>query len=401
MEEGRRRVYYPGFWYTRGVFAKTDSLTKNAIRVRIAQVMDELRLLALIYDEIYVPRSHFLTSFNYAHRDFISGVINSKEFQWLIDNGLLVSSISPTTDSKGDTDRIFERTKKIKWLYPALSKREMRIISQIEPIKVDSNSEANNSLKGYRKIAKTIEQVRNVSGLSDMITNSSYKNIEFFHERFLKLLQESLIPQNVKEEFWRATNEIYLTNIGEELGKIIVPYDEVEPRIPRNIYGDMRLYNANTLRVVMNIIIGLKKYIAWVNQDIHKALGFRLDINSWEWCEWKEFQSAYFKLLLVFDEVLNNLRRTQNVDLPDVNSAIISEMSRIVDTWGGDIISAFTQVAGGIAQIEDPLMGVATRTSTAGLNGILNKFIRYCILNVRYKPIATFMRCVIIERGKK
>lgn len=402
LADEQRQVYYSGFWYTRGAFSETDSLTQTAVKVRVSQVLDELRLLALIYDKIYVPRSHFLTSFHNAHRNFISGVVQSPEFEWLKNNAILVSSASPGTDSVSDTIRIFERSQRLKWLRPVALSVDKKIISAIPVIRVDSKQEAAKSLIGYRSLATTFERARATKGLSDLIANSHYGDIEFFHERFINLLRNSThISPNIKEEFWRATNEIYLSNIGSELGTVVIPYDKIiEPMFPRNLdnNNEAHLYNADTLRIILNTVVNSKKLSAWLNQNISQAFGFRENINSEEWHSWKLFQNAYFELLEKFDDILIAIRKTQNISLPDLNIVIPTEMTKISDRWGGDSVAAIIQAAGGIAQLGDPLAGVVTRTGAAGTSGLLRSLATRIILNYRYKEIMSFLKKSVLPR---
>lgn len=396
-----RRVYYSGLWYTRGAFPGSDSLTCTAVKSRIDQALDDLQLLALVYDEIYVPRSHFLTSFHEAHRDFLTGVVQSTEFKWLKDNAVLVSSVSPQTDAIADTDRICQRSGRLRWLRPSASKADRQMVASVPTIKIDSKAEAASSLAGYHKIATTLARARNAKQFPDVVSGSEYRDIEFFHERFLNLLRGADASMSVKEEFWRATNEIYLSNTGAELGTVVVPYDStIEPRLPRrNAHGkqDSRLFNTDTLRMILNTLIDSRSVAAWLEKRIDHALAFRCDLNSSEWKRWKGFQSAYFDLLEAIDEVLFAMQKSHGAELPDVRAALVAEITTISDRWGGDAVSAAVQAAGGLAQLADPTAGVAARTGAAGASGLLNRLVKNFLINNRYGPIASFLKRTMVK----
>lgn len=402
-DEPVRRIYYSGFWYTRGLFAKPDTLTSTAVKIRIEEVLTELRLLALVFDQIYVPRSHLLTSFHVAHRDCLSGVIASQEFEWLSNSKILVSSVMPSHDAISDTERIDHRLRRLKWLRPALFKNDRKSVQDVSSVDIDSNKEASSSISDYLKMAKKIALARGADGLSDLIGASQYREVEFFHERFLNLLWGGDWSSDVKQELWRATNEVYLANVGSELGDIVVPYDgQIEPLIARrdkNSDLDSRLFSTVALRAVLNTVADSKSVALWLGQRMDRAFGYRLDTRSEEWKSWKSFQAAYFELMSVVNDVLLYMRKSHGAELPDVRPVVEAEMTRISDKWGGDAVAAVVQAAGGLAQLGDPTAGVVTRAGAAGATGLFNRVIKWLIVTWRYKPIVSFVKRSVVGRG--
>ena len=363
-----------------------------------------MRILSLAFDEIYIPRSHLLTSFHDGHRSILAGVLESEEFAWLSDRGVLLSSTSPSNDAIADTERIDTRSRNLAWLQPYASAIEQKLAGKVPALVVSSRSEALLSLPSYKEKAAALDRALKITGGPSLIASAEYRDTEFFHEMFLENLRSWDIPASVKDAYWRVTNEVYLQNVGNELGEIAVGYDpDVEPSVARrDLLNDLdtRLFTAGVVRSVIATVSSSRDLARWLRAPVARALAFRASEDRQEFVIWRAFQASYFDLLRAADKTIENLRVAEGFGEGDVRPIVSSEMTRVFDRFGSDAVSMFSQGVGGAAQVIDPSAGLGARALAAGSAGLLSRAVKVLIMAVRFPTIQLFVNsCLMPNRA--
>ncbi|MFN3627693.1 MAG: hypothetical protein ACK4S3_07415 [Parvibaculum sp.] len=220
-------VYYPQFWYSRFLGSSLTefdgALHRNAVQLHRAH----LRLLALVFRRIYIPRTHLLTQAFSFQADIAAEVFASEEFSYLADAGVIristVPGLAPSEDAERITARRAETTKVIYADEPDYLAR----IPPTERYTVPSPLEAQRNKLEFPRYARTLEMVD--PGLSrtvmEHINRSHLKDVPFFHEAFIRELKQILTPEQF-DRIWRDTNSLYLTSPAPTEPGIVAYFDE-------------------------------------------------------------------------------------------------------------------------------------------------------------------------------
>ena len=249
-----------------------------------------------------------------------------------------------------------------------------------------------------------IDRARNLTGGLSLISSAEYKETEFFHELFLENLRNWDISASVKEDYWRVTNEVYLQNVGSELGDIAVGYDpEIEPSVSRlDLANDLdtRLFSAGITRTVIATISSNRDLARWLRAPVARALAFRANEDREVYAIWRAFQGSYFDLLRATDKIIEQLRIGEGISEGDVRPIVSAEMTRIFDRFGSDAVTMFSQGVGGAAQLIDPSAGLGTRALAAGATGLLGRAVKTLTMAARYPAIQQFVNsCLMPNRA--
>jgi len=219
-------VYYSNFWYSRFYKGPETDFSGNLVTNEIEHHARCLRLLAMFFEKIYIPRTHLLTFRTKLQSQINRSVFEHKDFGFLLEAGVIAVSSYPGIDAKQDNERIVGRksgTERV--IYPD-EDGYLGLIPIDSEYKIDSLSEAEGNTVSFPEYADVLEMENpNLSRMFlDAIARSNTKELPFYHEEFLQRLHEKL-PADDFIKVWKETNSIYLTS-GAISDKCIAHFNE-------------------------------------------------------------------------------------------------------------------------------------------------------------------------------
>ncbi len=193
MTDRENIVYYSGFWYSSysPIGMEPYDLILND-RKLFERIKADLRLLCLIFDVIHIPRSHLLTFHTNTNWSIIRQYILEKDFDFLVEHNILLSSTLPYIDEYSDTERIVERTKNKGWS-KSVDDKFIKTIKNVTAIKIDSARESKNNVDEFQQYIVLLKGKNREIGneLDEIKKKSNYKTIPFLHEMFVEELYKN------------------------------------------------------------------------------------------------------------------------------------------------------------------------------------------------------------------
>lgn len=206
-------VYYSNFWYSRFYRPIKNDFDGNIIIDEFNHHARCMRVLAMFFDKIYVPRTHLLTFRARLQEQINRSVFEHKDFGFLYEAGVIAISSFPGIDAKQDNERIIRRSGETKRVVYPDEEDYINIIPIDSNYKIDSLIESESNAVSFPKYAEILAlQNPKLSKIFQLaVDRSSTEELPFYHEEFLHRLHEKLKPEDF-EKIWRETNSIYLTS---------------------------------------------------------------------------------------------------------------------------------------------------------------------------------------------
>ena len=316
-------VYYPGLWYSRFLNVPLSAFDGNIQRNSVQRQCMHLRLLSLIFDTIYIPRTHLLTHVYSLETDIVGALVQSRDFRFLVDHGAIKISTFPELDERQDSERILARQGLTNSLIYTSEKLAGRVIPASKPYGVASDKESKQNLltfPHYGNLLKLVDPGLSASVL-DKIDHAQLGDVPFFHEHFILSAKESL-PKEEFEKVWRDTNSIYLTSPIPLEGGLISYFDEQIESIgfrfePHGI--DRYLFNPSAIYTYMQNYIDSNDMIAFLGGDISSS--HRFISSTGERCTAaKGFRTEYFSLVERVSSSIRNQPAALDLNMQTIRS---------------------------------------------------------------------------------
>jgi hypothetical protein len=362
MTDNQNIVYYSGFWYSSfspiGISAFDLILNEKKLLDRLKT---DIRLLTLIFDIIHVPRSHLLTFHTNHNWSVVNRYLADRDFSYLVEHQILLSSTLPYIDEYSDTERIIERVKNKKWSKD-IDDIFVNSIKNVTSIKIDSGRESQSNVDGFQQYISILKDKNRKVGyeLDEIKKRSNYKNVPFLHEMFVEeLFKTTKIDNASKEEIWRITNTMYITTGCLELG------DDRRISVNKNIEeiggtkndntGVLReLYSPEFIETLLIEELGEKYLIKFKNAHLYEIAKFR-ELESW-----KFFKTEIFQMF----ETLSQIEKIKPIEFAQYKGKdkLLAYKKYILGDDKDKFASFFAElleVAGGIY---DPVLGKTVKT---------------------------------------
>lgn len=292
-------VYYSNFWYSRFYRQTFADFDGNIAKTEIEFHEFRLRLLALFFGKIYIPRAHLLTFRDRVQQEINGSVFQNRTFGYLYETGVIAVSTLPGLDVKDDNERITQRSSFAEQVVYPDDPEYIKSIPITPSFEVDTSSEAKNNSLSFPKYGERLRSFR--PELHDIFVSAAGRaetsDIPFFHEEFLGIVREGVVDDAEFEKIWRDTNSIYLTTAGT--GDQCVAYynnDLESPEFRRDPgHVDRYLFNPNTLYMFLGAHFSQQEISKLLHGEIEQVMPF-LDPASSLNATLKRFQVDYQKI---------------------------------------------------------------------------------------------------------
>ena len=374
-------VYYSNFWYSRHYKVSPFDLGGNVVENDIERHKRELRILSIFFEQIYIPRGHLITYSFGGQQDIVDTILDSREFGFLHEQGVIRVSTLPNLDAHQDNERIISRGSETQAVqYPS----EQDFLNKIPADKVIMVNSLNESRQNTFTFPAFGEVIRNhnpaLAGIYlDILKEAHLRDIPFFHESFIRMLRERL-PDNQFEMIWRATNSIYLTSGAPEHSNIIAYFnDEIEGLSYRfkkyNI--DRYLFSFPSLYTFLGIFLGEANVSKLIDHDISEthrlifASGFKSAVRS--------FRAEYQKLVWGLSSYTRIPPLSLQLDQRAIRSLFELSLDGAFRRGSASAIGVLddvSKVAKGLdsgAGVISELLGAAARHSTGPMRSYLRR----------------------------
>lgn len=339
-------LYYPGFFYSGTLFWPLSAQGLKFPELEITKHRRNLRLLATIFPRIYIPRSHLISHLHPAAIDVVGGFTNTRDYQFLTDKGILVSSIRPSLDEKADTERIRDRAMKTDWLR-ALPINAMANVERAKSISVDSLAESESNRQHFPEF---LQRLRGGSHkkIDHLAHAGEHKDVPFFHEKFAKALLDAHLDAELKVFIWRETNSMYLEEgIVRPAG--VSYFDQEIESDSYAVYGGFAryLFSPDAIASFLSLRLDDHELATLLNGDIAQVLAFR-EQQSLKFDVWNKFRSAYFEMVAELTALLpRGAQAHAHAGLQDMFRAYMN--GRNFEQYAVDVEKAVSTVAGSVA----------------------------------------------------
>lgn len=290
-------TYYNGFWYSSHSSLRFNAFADIFAQGRILKkIKDDLRLLSLLFNQIHVPRSHFLTFHTKQHWDITREYLSSRDYRFFSQNDMILSSRLPYLDASADTERIVERVGTLKWS-GEMNLAHIKLVRDQAATNIDSRFEASGNIDSFQAYIEFLKS-RNRS-LSNKLQNikalSTHGDTPFLHELFVeKIANDESLNFNEKEQTWRDTNSIYMNtgglDLGDDRGINLDPDIECSSASNDNSGRLRYLYSSSFIQGMVKEELGLKLLIKFLHEDVGRIFAFRQG-NSELRFAWLAFQA--------------------------------------------------------------------------------------------------------------
>jgi len=364
-------------------------------RDELSKHLRSLKLLSLFFERIYIPRSHLLTWANDTHQRICIEFLRSEIFECFSKAGILLLSTRPGMSSIDDTVRITDRIHGLGWLSTPeenyaldhkLSITNSWVVDSVE-WSMDTGESTGSLIDKWRDIAGD----KIGTAVFDAFRRSQTDDTPFLHERFLGLIRESDLPNDVKEDLWAQTNDVYLM-IPTETIRGFVSYDPKErPLGSRKLLGstmvDTRFYAPAFLREFLDTVVG-GKVIARI---------LTAPSTSFVYCRtnmWALFRQEYHKLVQSMTEKTRLLElgliSEQDIFL-DPSELIYNSLGFDLFPDHSDITTALSSVGTGAASLLDPASALAARFASGSTRGYVRKLVEKLVWSTKHKNIMRYL----------
>ncbi len=354
-------VYYNGFWYSS--FSPIGSEPYNIIidnRKQFNRIKSDLRLLALIFDVIHIPRSHLLTFHTNHNWEIIKRYLLDNDWEFFVNHNIVLSSTLPYIDEYSDTERIVERVKNKNWS-KKIDDKFIKSIKGVTSIKIDSARESKGNVDRFQQYIELLKGKNRKIGneLDDIKNRSEYRTIPFLHEMFIEeLYKNRKIDSHSKESIWRFTNSLYIytgcLDLGDERrisfdGKI-----EEKESVHDNTGLLRELYSPQFLETLIAEELGDKYLVKYLNKDITEVMQFRY-VKTWN-----DFKFDIFEMFETLTQV-EKIRPSEFAEFTG-QQKLLAYKKYIL----GEDKDKFAQMVAGLIEVAsgvyDPVLGKTVKT---------------------------------------
>ena len=269
-------VYYSEFWYSRFLSLPPQSLDGRSMRGEVDRHLACFRILALFFENIYIPRTHLLTQVVSVQSEISEVVLAHRDAAFLREAGVLRVSITPGLDGHSDNDHITSRAAHTSDVSYATRPGYLKVLASGPTFSVAEGREAINNTVTFPEYARWLElsspelsrQVLTIVGRAQI------QDVPFFHERFVSELKAQLSPPEF-DKVWRDTNSLYLTTgLPTQVGGI--PYFNEAIESPSYRYApfniDRYLFNPVSLYTFVEVLLGRDDLRTLFEIPIERAL---------------------------------------------------------------------------------------------------------------------------------
>jgi hypothetical protein len=365
-------VYYSHFWYSR-----LAALSFKTLEGNVEQEIDvhrfNLRMLALFFKHIYVPRTHFITQLYEDQWEVPRHFFDSDEFAILRESGTLIVSTNPGLDDKQDTERIVARAGITGDIGYVTDKAYLEKIPVTQKLIIPTTAEqAAKNLASFPRYAQRLTYVDpNVSAkFLEIFKQSQIKDVPFFHESFLRRLKGEFQGEAF-EEIWRATNSIYLTT-GDSGQRALFPYfnADIESLSYRHepFKLDRYLLSPASLYMFLNNFMTDKELHKYIFGPAKNALSF-LDPRTVSPDQLDKFRASYFGIVEELSPFTRRGPLARSIDLQPIGSLQKAAIDRSLEKRGN-----FLE---GLADDAKTVAGVLGDEASIGLLTLAKPGIKY------------------------
>lgn len=311
-----KTVYYHQFWYSRYAGITPTALDGDFKKNEVRKHLLYLRVLALFFDRIYIPRTHVLTQFSPLQWEIADEVFKTPEVAYLNELGTLRISTLPSLDAQNDTQRILERAAFTTDVTYAQTQPFLVRIPKTQLYTIDSVRESKTDTIEFAEYARwlSIAAPKLSQKILDIVERSTLTGVPFFHEKFLRRIRNTL-NQSEFEKVWRETNSIYLTNGAPNQYGVIAPFD---PSIESQSYRykpdqiDRYLYHPKSLDRFLRLLLPPNEIYKLNHAPIHMTLATMVTDQTTA----ESFREAYSKIVQRISEIAYDIHQA-NVDTTD------------------------------------------------------------------------------------
>ncbi|MHB1172721.1 MAG: hypothetical protein ACYCZY_09555 [Lacisediminihabitans sp.] len=351
-------VYYSGFWYTRYAFGGERAFSGRFVRSEIERHERHLRVLALAFPVIYIPRTHFLSHLSPVEEDIIAGVLNRRDAQFLVQRQVLQFSVGVGLDPQQDNERILSRRRDTKVVRYTNAKAVGDVINKAKLYPVVPGSEAAKNAESFPDYAKTL-RVSSPSAsrdVSSLIKRAHLRDIPFFHEAFVHGLREKLSAED-RELVWRAGNSIYLTT-ADPTDAGAVPYYDPEIESPAYRFEpwglDRYLLHPESLYTLLGLILPETTLRVLEGVSIDQALSILTPAGTGQWMV-PRFREDLFRLTYAISRRRHDPHQPADATQSAVRTLLLHELKGNLHRSVLDALEDARQAAEGGAEGTDAL----------------------------------------------
>ncbi|MCW3848857.1 hypothetical protein OF829_16595 [Sphingomonas sp. LB-2] len=373
-------VYYSNFWYSRYYGSVLSDFAGNIVTNDIEKHKRELRIFSLLFEEIYVPRTHLLTQSIGDQEHIVDAVVGSREFLYLLERDAIRVSSFPGIDAYEDNERITSRSASTSAVTYPRSKGFLRKIPASKTIPVDSLKESKNNVITFPKFAEYISLKSPALAVEylEVLKRAHIEGVPFFHEEFVRRLRNAVPTENFVP-IWRATNSIYLTSGTLDYGNIIAGFnEEIESFDFRFTRGgfDRYLISFSTLYTFLSIFLSGSLLTKFLYDDLERTHGVLYDGRH------RQMVSAFRR---EFQRLVWDLSRRTRVpplsavfDQGTIRALLETQIDRNFQEQA-NLVSELMRDAGKVANGIQPGAGVVGelgRASSRYGSGVIRSFLR-------------------------
>ncbi len=366
-------VYYSGFWYSSfspiGISAHDLLLNEKRLFERLKT---DIRLLTLLFDVIHVPRSHLLTFHTNHNWSIIRQYLADRDFEYLVEHQILLSSTLPYIDEYSDTERIIERVKNKKWS-KGVDDNFINSIKNVASVKIDSRRESQNNVDVFQQYISILKDKNRKVGyeLDEIKKRANYNNVPFLHEMFVEeLFKTTKIDNTSKEEIWRFTNTMYMTTGGLDLGDdrritLNKGIEEIGGTKNDNTGLLRELYSPEFIEILLVEELGDKYLIKFKNLNLYEIMKFR-ELESW-----KFFKTEIFSMF----DTLSQLEKIKPIEFSQYKGKdkLLAYKKYIIGEDKDKLASLVAELMEVASGIYDPFLG---KTVKSGKSIIADALVR-------------------------
>lgn len=362
-------VYYSNFWYSRFYMPRLKDFDGNIAGHEIEQHKFQLRMLALFFPHIYIPRTHLVTFRKRTQQGINRSIFQDKDFGFLFEHGVLRISSLPGIDAKQDNERIIGRTEHAEHVVYPDDPKYLESIPITDVYEVDSISESKCNTISFPQFGEYLTEFHPelAAKFSEAVKRANTPDLPFFHEDFLGALKSELQGSDF-ENIWRETNSIYLTTGGFGHDEIIAFFnEELESHHrrfdPYNI--DRLLFSPSALYQFATILFSSEEISNLLYGDIEKVLAFIKPEHQYN-PQIRKFQIDFQRLARNISRVTRPMRVAQTTDLLIVATMFDLELN---DRFRRDtkLLSALLEDADKLSRAADLDAGLIMGSARAGL----------------------------------
>lgn len=392
-------VYYAGLWYSREMKPSFVEFSTKRVRYSLREIVFHLKLLAILFPVIYIPRSHFLTKFGSIASDLALQVLNDPDIRYLIERGIIKTSTMPSVDSQSDTERVNRRVRRFTWLQKPTSEILRGPLTEIEPLVIDSLGQAQNNISLFDSLTVNIEihDRRLAIAHEDIIKRSQYSHTPFFHERYVRYLFDAEVfsaDEWLIDRLWRESNSEYLRSGLNEFSNAFVYYnpdfESSHHRFIEEARFDRLLYNPNTFHSFISLFLSVRQQVEFDMLPISDLF------SAFSELELEEFRLAYFAMAKDVSMTTYGLARFPGEESLHVDDRVPVEFLKAflkgrLDGVLSDLSGGFATGIKYVARTIDPATSLATELTAAALKKPFGKGIERALLRFRHRHFLRFM----------